>query len=314
MASIHPNPHFDAEAAAKELRDSMKGLGTNEEQIIAVLVSHSLSQRLQIKSKFTTMFGSNLIEELKSELGGNFEDAVIAMMTDLPTFLAQQLRGAMAGAGTDEATLIEILCPRSNDEIKEISEAYNKEFDRSLEDDLMNETSGHFRRLLVAQCNAARDESKVADFAKADLDAKDIFEAGEGQLGTDESAFNMVLCARSPAQLVATFDAYQQLTDRDIEDVIKSETSGTLQDGYLAIVKYCKDSSAFFAERLYNSMKGAGTSDSTLIRLIVTRSECDLAVVANAFSKLYEQSLSEFISDDCGGDYKSLLIGVTGNC
>ena len=38
-------------------------------------------------------------------------------------------------------------------------------------------------------------------------------------------------------------------------------------------VKYCKDSGVFFAERLYNSMKGAGTSDSTLIRLIVTRSE-----------------------------------------
>jgi len=38
-------------------------------------------------------------------------------------------------------------------------------------------------------------------------------------------------------------------------------------------VKYYKDSSAFFAERLYNSMKGAGTNDSTLIRLVITRSE-----------------------------------------
>jgi len=62
-------------------------------------------------------------------------------------------------------------------------------------------------------------------------------QAGEGQLGTDESTFNMVLCARSRAQLAATFDAYRQLTDRDIEDVINSETSGTLQDGYLAIGK-----------------------------------------------------------------------------
>jgi len=31
--------------------------GTDEEKIIAILVSHSLSQRLEIKSKFTTMFG-----------------------------------------------------------------------------------------------------------------------------------------------------------------------------------------------------------------------------------------------------------------
>jgi len=50
------------------------------------------------------------------------------------------------------------------------------EFGRKLEDDLMRETSGHFERLLVAQCNADRDDSSTVDFAKADLDAKDIFE------------------------------------------------------------------------------------------------------------------------------------------
>jgi len=42
--------------------------------------------------------------------------------------------------------------------------------------------------------------------------------------------------------------------------------------------------------------------------------QCDLAMVANEFSKLYGQSLSEFISSDCDGDYKRLLIAIVGNC
>lgn len=38
-------------------------------------------------------------------------------------------------------------------------------------------------------------------------------------------------------------------------------------------VKYAKDAAAFFAERLHKSMSGAGTDDTALIRLVVSRSE-----------------------------------------
>ena len=34
-----------------------------------------------------------------------------------------------------------------------------------------------------------------------------------------------------------------------------------------------RDRPAFFADKLYKSMKGAGTADNTLIRLIVSRCE-----------------------------------------
>jgi hypothetical protein len=45
----------------------------------------------------------------------------------------------------------------------------------------------------------------------------------------------MLLCLRSFSQLRATFESYQRISDKGIEEVIKSEFSGSLQDGLLAI-------------------------------------------------------------------------------
>lgn len=313
MATIFPKANFDPEAAAKQLRGAMKGLGTNEEAIIKVLVDHDNNQRQTIKAAFKTLFGRDLIADLKSELGGHFEDAVLAMMTPTIPFLAKELRKAMKGAGTDETVLIEILCTRSNADINAIKAAYQKEFGRNLEKDIVSDTSGHFRRLLVSVCNAGRDESTNVDTAKAEKDANDIYAAGEKQLGTDEAVFNAVLCSRSYTQLRATFHQYKVLSKKDISQSIESEMSGCLKEGFLAIVHYAQDPLSYFAERLYKSMKGLGTDDSSLIRLIVTRSEIDLKDIADAFHRKYKTLLREFVRDDCSGDYRKLLLLILGS-
>lgn len=57
------------------------------------------------------------------------------------------------------------------------------------------------------------------------------------------------------------------------------------------LVEYAQSPQAFFARRLYAAMKGIGTNDSTLIRIIVSRSEIDLGDIKNEFERLYDRTL-----------------------
>lgn len=68
----------------------------------------------------------DIIEDLKSELGGHFEDVIVALMLPPDEYLCKQLHKAMAGAGTDEHALVEILCTRTNDEVQQLVETYER--------------------------------------------------------------------------------------------------------------------------------------------------------------------------------------------
>ncbi|XP_067642043.1 annexin B10-like [Eurosta solidaginis] len=310
--TVVPIAPFDASADAQALRAAMKGFGTDEEAIINILCTRSNAQRQQIKAQFETELGRDLVEDLKSELGGRFEDVIIALMTPPVEYLCKQLHKAMAGMGTDEETLVEILCTKTNGEMHEIVAAYEAKYDRPLAEQMCSETSGFFRRLLTLIVTGVRDPVGSVDAAKAREDAEALYSAGEAKLGTDEHIFNRIMSHNSFAQLRLIFDEYKALTGQTIEQAIKHEMDGALHDAMIAIVECVQSPAAFFANRLYYAIKGVGTNDATLIRIIVSRSEIDLGTIKDEFERIYNRTLYSAVVSETSGDYKHALTALLG--
>ncbi|MFT7807173.1 annexin A11 [Arapaima gigas] len=311
--TISDYPGADPLKDVEVLRKAMKGFGTDEQAIIDLLGSRSNRQRVPLVKAYKTTYGKDLISDLKSEISGHFEDLAVVMLMSPAQFDAYELREAIKGLGTDEACLIEILASRSNAEIREINQIYKTEYNKTLEDAIIHDTSGHFRRLLVSLCQGNRDERETVDISLAKQDAQNLYAAGEQKLGTDESQFNAILCARSKPHLRAVFHEYQQLCGKDIEKSICKEMSSNLENGMLAVVKCIKNTPAYFAERLHKAMKGAGTKDKTLIRIMVSRSEVDMLDIRQEYLRNYGKSLYAAINADTSGDYRKLLLKLCGS-
>jgi len=307
-------PQFNAEEDCQVLRKAMKGLGTDEKAIISVLGYRNSFQRAEINVMFKTMFGKDLSKELKSELSGHFNKLCQGLLLSLTQYDAKELRKAMKGAGTDENALSEIIGSRNNEQLRAIKECYAKMYSgRTLEDDLMSETSGHFKRVLVSLVQANRDETTTVDPQVAQTDARRLYEAGEKKFGTDESVFNQILVMRSEAHLRSVFKEYQRISNKTIEQALQGEFCGDIYECMLTVVRSVINKPAHFAQALYDCMAGAGTTDDTLIRVVVSRCEIDMVQIKEEFVRLFGKTLASFIKGDTSGDYKKLLLALIGD-
>ena len=85
----------EAEESAKSFHKAMKGIGTDEKRIIKEIIEHTNAQRQLIKEKYQNMYGHTLEQDLKSELNGNFEDVVVALLEPRVHYEAHCLRNAI---------------------------------------------------------------------------------------------------------------------------------------------------------------------------------------------------------------------------
>uniref|UniRef100_A0A158QI98 Annexin n=1 Tax=Rodentolepis nana TaxID=102285 RepID=A0A158QI98_RODNA len=317
--TVAPTAGFSPTADAEYLKKAMKGLGTNEKAIINILGRRTTYERMAIRDAYPSISSKTLEKALKSDLSWKFEDFCLMLIKSPAEIMAEALYEAMKGPGTKERVLNEILGGISKSEINDLKKAYeNVSGGKSLEDAIRGDTSGDYREALLLVLAGQSDEPDTHQLKKlnaenvhelinvslAERDAKEIYDCGEGRLGTKESRFMRPIINRSVFQLNATNEAYIRKYGKPLVEAIKKETSGDFEDFLLFKVRYATDRAALFAELLNFCMKGIGTKDVTLQRTLALRADTDLGSIRDKYAELYGESLEDALRGDTSGDYK----------
>jgi annexin A7/11 len=295
---------------AEVLRKAMAGWGTDEDPIIEISSRRSNADRQAIVKEYKTLYGRDAIADLEDELGGDLGRTIQAMYKTPLDYDCSELYKAMKGAGTDEDTLIEIIGSRPTSTLKAIIIRYKEIYNLDLEQHVVSETSGDLQRLLVSLLQCNRSETHQIDTSKLNADVKKLYDAGEGQWGTDESVFNMIFATRSPSELDYINTKYAETAGKSLFKVIDSEFSGDMAKLLKTVLMAQINPPEYFADRIYYACKGLGTNDKVLIRVLVSRDEIDLSTINKVYIQKYKKTLVDQIKDECSGDYKNLLIAI----
>ncbi|XP_050965959.1 annexin A3-like [Labeo rohita] len=310
--TIKAKANFNVSEDVAALRKALEGIGTTEKMLIDILTHRSSSQKQAIAKAYQEATNRILVNDLKGDTRGSLENLLVALARTPAVNDAKWINKAIKGAGTDKAILIEILASRTNKQIKELSAAYAEETKKTLVQNLKSEVSGDFGKAILLLAECARDESTSVNADKAKEDAKVLYHAGEKKVGTDESKFIEILCKRSFPHLRQTILEYKNISGKTLQKSIEKEMSGDLEELLVTIVKCALSTPAYFAEKLYKSMKGVGTDETTLTRVMVSRGEFDMLDIRAEYMKIYRKSLYKEISSDVSGCYGDCLKMICG--
>lgn len=297
---------------AMQLYRAFKGLGCDTAAVVNILAHRDVTQRALIQQEYRTMYSEDLFKRLESELTGKLEMAVLLWLHDPAGRDAVVIRQAFMASPTNVHAATEVICSRTPSQIQTFKQHYYSKFGVHLEHDIEKYTSGDHKKLLLKYVGTPRYEGFEVDRMAVEQDAKALFKAGEKRLGTDEKTFIKIFSERSRAHLAAIDSAYHNMYGSSLKKAVKSETSGYFEYGLLTILQCSQNPAKHFAKVLHKAMKGLGTDDTTLVRVIVTRTEIDMQYIKAEYHKKYKKTLNDAVHSETSGHYRTFLLSLLG--
>ncbi|KAG6839904.1 hypothetical protein C0991_010488 [Blastosporella zonata] len=308
------NPAPDAEAIYK----ATNRLNTDEAALIKTLTNIGVLKMDALAEFYVTKHGEKLVNLLTKKTSGYFSMGIHALVAGPLAWDVELLNQALAGIGTDEDLLTEILLDRSSDDVYRLVVEYKQRYGTDLAVKIKGDLSGVAEKMFLMALNARRPPDNIpVDFAAVEKDILALYAGGQCKEGYgDENVFFDVIITRSRPHLAAVIHGYGQKY-RSLTKVIKWKFAGHAQDGLLYIVQGVKpkrDGQGIWrdAKFLDKAMKGFGTKDKQLVYRIVRAhwKPERMAAISQAYLQRTRKTLDARVKSETSGDYQRLMIAL----
>ena len=301
---------FDVLEDTKKLIDFIKGKNKDDNALIKLVISKTNKERLQMKDEYNSTQNSDLIEDLKSAYSGHFKDVLVGLFYSPLDYDCYQIRKAVKGLGTDEDALIEILTTRTSEKIEQMKLRYKEMFPgRDMVEDIKSDTSGSFWTVLKALLENKRNSTTNPDLEDCQNCAQKLYDSGINKKNTLET-FTEILTQKSKEEIITIGKIYHKMSQSNILADIKNLFSGDTKKLFTGIVFGLLSPSEYFAELVRDAVKGLGTKDTTLLRIMVTRDEIDMPQIKQFYRQKYDKDMVDDIKDDTSGSYRKILVAL----
>jgi hypothetical protein len=141
------NAEADADAF---YRAGEKKLGTDDSKFIEILTTRSVAHLAAMDRYYVAKHKHGIARAIEKETSGDYKDALIACTQPWHIYFADRIRYAIKGAGTDDRGLIYAFSVNDKSQLALIAKTFRERHGRSIVKDVEGDTSGDYRKLLLA--------------------------------------------------------------------------------------------------------------------------------------------------------------------
>ncbi|XP_065223982.1 annexin A13-like [Planococcus citri] len=324
--TIKPYPKFNAEKDIETIhfvvhKEAGQKVCNDTDKMVRMICHRCRKQRQEMQKLFQEKYKEDIISYCEAATDAEFsfnellEECFKQPMDIYKDHLHREIsKGCFNPISADKLTIVEILLTIPPEKKEEFFSSYNETYKATIQKHVEDNLQGDLQNVIKEMVNRNRlpdiPPDKINwDWAKQE--AQKLFDERK-KWKNHRCELDRILMETPIQQLNATLVEFKKIDGKELDEMIQKKMEKDKRDCYKDMVFFAKNKHDYYARRIHHAMKGLGTQDSVLNRIIGIHSEEDLKEIATAYQLNTGDSLIHGIKGDTTLHHEMLLRCLSG--